>query len=180
MTPLDVKIGQMWFFVVFSAAYIITSTHTLKREDCEVCINVVERFSKGLTDDLKTSQRTIEHEFRKFCKTIKDDKEDRFCYYVGGKEESATGILGDLSWPIKASMPADVVCSKLNKKDSQLCALRYEKEIDLNAVDLKKLKVRDLKKILNKWNEVCEGCIEKSDYIKRIEELKSTYVKEEL
>lgn len=49
------------------------------------------------------------------------------CYYIGGKVESATGILGDLSWPIKASMPADVICGKLNKKDSQLCALRYGK-----------------------------------------------------
>lgn len=58
--------------------------------------------------------------------------------------------------------------------------LFLEKEIDLNAVDLKKLKVRDLKKILSKWNEDCDGCLEKTDYIKRIEELKSKYVKEEL
>lgn len=55
-----------------------------------------------------------------------------------------------------------------------------DKEIDLSQVDLRKLKVRDLKKILNKWNEVCEGCIEKTDYIKRIEELKPQYVREEL
>lgn len=47
------------------------------------------------------------------------------CYYIGGKEESAVGILGDLSWPVKSLMPADVVCSKLNKKDPQLCSLRY-------------------------------------------------------
>lgn len=53
-----------------------------------------------------------------------------------------------------------------------------EKQIDLSAVDLKKLKVRDLKKILNDWDETCDGCIEKTDYIRRIEELKPKYYKE--
>lgn len=55
-----------------------------------------------------------------------------------------------------------------------------EKQIDLRTVDLKKLKVRDLKKVLNDWDESCDGCLEKSDYILRIEELKPKYYKEEL
>lgn len=50
-----------------------------------------------------------------------------------------------------------------------------EKQIDLDSVDLKKLKVRDLKKILNDWDETCDGCLEKPDFIKRIEELKPKY-----
>ena len=52
-----------------------------------------------------------------------------------------------------------------------------EKQIDLKNVNLKKLKVRDLKKILNDWDEVCDGCLEKSDFIKRIEELKPKYLR---
>lgn len=55
-----------------------------------------------------------------------------------------------------------------------------EKQIDLNNVDLKKLKVRDLKKILNDWDESCDGCLEKTDFIKRIEELKPQYSRNEL
>lgn len=55
-----------------------------------------------------------------------------------------------------------------------------DKTIDLKTVDLKKLKVRDLKKILSDWDEVCEGCIEKTDFIKRIQELKPKYLKDEL
>lgn len=55
-----------------------------------------------------------------------------------------------------------------------------EKQIDFKTVDLKKLKVRDLKKILADWDEDCEGCLEKTDYIKRINELKPKYVKDEL
>jgi len=125
------------------------------------------------------------------------------CYYLGGLEESATGILGELSKPLSWSMPADKICEKLKKKDAQICDLRFgtcntrafssflqisgsiiqceidifvsEKQIDLNTVNLKKLKVRDLKKILNDWEETCDGCIEKTDFIKRIEELKPKY-----
>lgn len=55
-----------------------------------------------------------------------------------------------------------------------------EKQIDLSTVDLKTLKVRDLKKILNDWDENCDGCLEKSDFIKRIEELKPKYTRDEL
>jgi len=55
-----------------------------------------------------------------------------------------------------------------------------EKSIDVKTVDLKKLKVRDLKKILSDWDETCEDCIEKGDFIKRIEVLKPKYVREDL
>ena len=55
-----------------------------------------------------------------------------------------------------------------------------EKTIDLKTVDLKKLRVRDLKKILNDWDETCDRCIEKAEFIQRIEELKPKYMKEEL
>ena len=56
-------------------------------------------------------------------------------------------------------------------------SLPAEKQIDLDAVDLKKLKVRDLKKILNDWGEECKACTEKSDFIKRIEHLKPKHFK---
>jgi hypothetical protein len=55
-----------------------------------------------------------------------------------------------------------------------------DKQIDLKNVILKKLKVRDLKKILSDWDENCDGCIEKGDFIKRIEDLKPKYMKDEL
>ena len=50
----------------------------------------------------------------------------------------------------------------------------------MSTVDLRKLKVRDLKKILSDWDENCEDCLEKGDFIKFIEHLKPKYVKSEL
>lgn len=162
------------FHLVFFAAFVHFST-ALKEGDCEVCVKTIDKFAATLTDDIKKDPKLIEAEFRKFCKGSKN-KENRFCYYLGGLEESATGILGELSKPLSWSMPSDKICEKLKKKDNQICDLRFEKQIDLNNVDLKKLKVRDLKKILNDWDESCEGCIEKTDFIKRIEELKPKYM----
>jgi len=65
---------------------------------------------------------------------------------LGGLKDSATGILGEMSKPMSWGLPADKICEKLKKKDNQICDLRYDKTIDLKTVDLKKLKVRDLKK----------------------------------
>lgn len=151
----------------------------LKEGDCEVCVKTVDTFVSSLSEEVKKDTKRIEEEFKTFCKKAKN-KEQRFCYYLGGVEDSATGILGELSKPISWSMPAEKVCEKLKKKDAQICDLRYDKQIDVNAVDLKKLKVRDLKKILSDWDEECDGCLEKTDFIKRIEELKHKYVKTEL
>lgn len=43
-----------------------------------VCITLVERFVKTLSKEQISNQKSIEEEFRKFCKTVKDDKEERF------------------------------------------------------------------------------------------------------
>ena len=49
------------------------------------------------------------------------------CYYVGGLEESATGMLGEMSKPVSWGVPAGKVCMKLYKKDQQICDLKYGK-----------------------------------------------------
>lgn len=53
--------------------------------------------------------------------------------------------------------------------------LSADKQIDLSTVDLKKLRVKELKKILDDWGETCKGCAEKSDYIRKIHELMPKY-----
>ncbi|KAH7973949.1 hypothetical protein HPB49_007629 [Dermacentor silvarum] len=84
-----------------------------------------------------------------------------------------------MSKPFSWGMPLLKVCEKLLAKDAQICDLKYPKVIDLKTVDLKKLKVKDLKKILNDWDERCEGCVEKTDFVRRIEELKKVNTAEE-
>merc|ERR1719384_808559 len=152
---------------------------SLKKGECEVCISVIDRFRQTLTKEQQGDPKAIEKEFVKFCKPLKT-KENRFCYFLGGTADAATGILGEMSKPLSWGMPALKVCEKLKKKDRQVCELAYDKQIDFKSVDLKKLKVRDLKKILSDWEETCDGCLEKADYIKRIEEVKPKHVRDEL
>jgi hypothetical protein len=172
-----VPLFQISCFLLVAAFIPISSS--LKKDDCEVCFQVLETFPKTLTESELKDPKQIEAKFREYCKNIKG-KENRFCYYVGGHEDSATGILGEMSKPLSWGMPPDKICEKLKKADNQICDLRYEKTIDLNTVDLKKLKTRDLKKILSGWDEECDGCIEKGDFIKRIEALKPKYMRNEL
>ena len=48
-----------------------------------------------------------------------------------------------------------------------------EQQIDLNTVDFKTLRVKDLKKILNDLGGECKGCTEKRDFIDKIEQIKT-------
>lgn len=54
-------------------------------------------------------------------------------------------------------------------------ALPTDKQIDLSTADLRKLRVKELRRILDDWGEVCKGCAEKSDFIRRIHELMPKY-----
>lgn len=149
----------------------------ITEDNCEVCLKFMTRFMDTLDADTKSSPQKIEDQFRKTCKNSKKD-DNRFCYYIGGLEESATGILSEMSKPVSWGVPADKVCLKLYRKDQQICELKYEKTLDLSNVDLPKLKVKELKAILSDWDEKCRGCTEKSDYIKLIEELMPKYAPE--
>jgi len=167
------------FGVLLALSALIVLSAAAREDRCEVCVGVLTKLLDSLAPEEKSHADTIEAKFSEFCLTSKK-VENRFCYYVGGLEESATKIVTEMSKPLSWGMPPLKVCEKLQKRDPQVCELRYEKQIDLASVDLKKLRVRDLKKILADWDEICDGCIEKADFIKRIELLKPKYVKEEL
>jgi hypothetical protein len=166
-------------FVSAALGLFALAANALKQGDCEVCISVLTKFKDSLTKPILSKPEKIDAAFKEWCSDVKA-KDNRFCYYIGGTEDAATGILSEMSKPMSWGMPMDKICEKLKKMDKQLCELRYDKQIDLRNVDLKKLKVRDLKKILNDWDEVCDGCLEKTDFIKRIEHLKPKYVRQEL
>ncbi|GAB6033744.1 hypothetical protein CHUAL_013867 [Chamberlinius hualienensis] len=159
---------------------VISVAHSVVDENnCEVCVKFLRKFSDSLTDDIKKSRDRIEDELKNTCEKS-TGKDNRFCYYIGGLSTSATYIIREISEPVSWNMPSEKICERLKKKDSQVCELKYDKQIDFKTVDLKKLKVKELRKILDDWGENCEGCIEKADFIKLIEKLKPTYVKQEL
>lgn len=167
-------------FLVVLTALFLNSEAALKDGDCEVCIKVVSRIAKSLQENKIEGDANIQAHIKEICGAIKERKENRFCYYIGGTEDAATGILKKVSEPLANFLPAERICEKLKKVDSQICELKYDKPIDWKNINLKKMKVKQLKKILDDWGDGCKGCIEKSDFIKRIEELKPLHVRDEL
>ncbi|XP_039263479.1 mesencephalic astrocyte-derived neurotrophic factor homolog [Styela clava] len=170
--------------IVFLACCVVSSLilnvqAALKEGDCEVCIKVIELFEKELKENKIEGDENIQAHIRKICSSLKL-KENRFCYYIGGTADAATSILKTISGPLGSFYPPKKICETLKKADSQICELKYDKPLDWKNINLKKMRVKELKKILSGWDENCEGCLEKTDFVKRIEELKPKYVREEL
>ncbi|XP_030063155.1 mesencephalic astrocyte-derived neurotrophic factor [Microcaecilia unicolor] len=156
-------------------ALVPDSGCTLREGDCEVCVSFLGRFYQSLKDDkVEFTATSVEKALLNYCKETKG-KENRLCYYIGATSDAATKITNEVSKPLSHHIPVEKICEKLKKKDSQICELKYDKQIDLSTVDLKKLRVKDLKKILDDWGESCKGCVEKSDYIRKINELMPKY-----
>ena len=53
----------------------------------------------------------------------------------------------DISGSLARGINAKRLCTRMKKKDAQMCELRYEKKIDVKNTDLKKLRVKELRKI---------------------------------
>ncbi|KAF6722522.1 Mesencephalic astrocyte-derived neurotrophic factor [Oryzias melastigma] len=163
------------FSVALALALLPGGGEALKEGECEVCVSFLDKFYQSLKDGGSSfSSADIEKALTKSCSEAKG-KENRFCYYIGATSDAATKIINEVSKPLSYHVPVEKICEKLKKKDSQICELKYDKQLDLSTVDLKKLKVKDLKKILEEWGESCKGCAEKSDFIRKITELMPKY-----
>ncbi|XP_019475495.1 mesencephalic astrocyte-derived neurotrophic factor, partial [Meleagris gallopavo] len=140
-----------------------------------LCVTFLGRFYQSLKDDnVEFTPASIEKELLKSCREAKG-KENRLCYYIGATSDAATKIINEVSKPMSHHIPVEKICEKLKKKDSQICELKYDKQIDLSTADLRKLRVKELRRILDDWGEACKGCAEKSDFIRRIHELMPKY-----
>ena len=51
------------------------------------------------------------------------------------------------------------------------CIILTAEKLDLSKVDLSKLRVKQLKKILSENSASCDGCLEKADYVRRVKEV---------
>jgi len=166
-------------FVLLAFLLLSVALSQVSSQECEVCEKFLGKLAAKMKEEKVEGENNIKVFLRKECKTAKG-KDNRFCYYIGATEDAATTMVNEVSRPLSHHMPVDVICKKLKKRDAQICDLKYEKDIDWAKVNLKKMRVKQLRKILDNWGEDCRGCIEKSDFIAKINALKPKYVKSEL
>lgn len=167
--------------VLLLCSLIVLSSAKYDPAKCEVCITFLSKFRATL-DSLESGSsdhNVIETELRKACKTTQP-KDERFCWYLGATDTSATGMVQQVTKPMSFHKPVEKICGELHKKDAQICDLKYEKQIDLKTVNIKKLKVKDLKKILEQNGQDCKGCTEKGEYVKKVEAIAQAQGRTEL
>ena len=107
----------------------------------------------------------------KYCSTAKD-KEKTFCYYV-------TTIKREFSKPVTMGAPVDRVCKKLAKKDASVCELRYNARSlksylkDLTEEKITKMRVKEIRNFLSKFDKECFNCVEKSEFLDELRKLRT-------
>uniref|UniRef100_A0A8C6XNH1 Cerebral dopamine neurotrophic factor n=1 Tax=Naja naja TaxID=35670 RepID=A0A8C6XNH1_NAJNA len=134
-----------------------------------LCQDFLERFYSSLKEKHSDfSMASIEEELIKACMKAKG-KEHLLLPW--GYEDAAAKILTEVSRPMSGHVPAAKICEKLKKVDLQICELKHERQLDLTSVDLPKMRVAELKKILEGWGELCRACAEKTDFVNLIKEV---------
>lgn len=127
--------------------------------ECEVCIEVLDLLDKKLSPAERTVPDKIEQRLGEICsdKLISETKK-KVCYYLDPIKREVSRIY---------YLPKDKICKRLAQKSSEICAVRNKVKINKGSTDYGALKVKDLKKILADRGVMCDGCVEKQDFVTR-------------
>lgn len=135
-----------------------------------MCIKTLAEIDESLSADQRKDVLKIEAHMQTYCDAA-SGKNKQMCYYMGIGDKisgSAGGVKREISGSFARGINSVRLCKRLKKMDQQMCELKYEKQIDLNTVDLNKLKVKELRKVMDEKNIECVGCAEKGDFIRAI------------
>ncbi|CAK9294679.1 unnamed protein product [Gordionus sp. m RMFG-2023] len=163
--------------IIFLCLYLIyiSIIDAKSKNKCEVCVKLFENFYSIPGQDF-SSKDIIKSNLEKFCESITDKKQHKICVNIGAIENSPTSLMGSTTGYLFGKYPPERICELLGALDMEICELKYDRPVDWN--NLKSMRIKELRKILNDWNEACHACTEKIEFIKRIEELKPKYFKE--
>ncbi|KAK1169110.1 mesencephalic astrocyte-derived neurotrophic factor-like [Acipenser oxyrinchus oxyrinchus] len=166
----------MQLTLITAGVFWCTVVEIANAGECEVCVGFLGRFYQTLkAKPAVFTPAIVEKELILACRDAKG-KDNRLCYYLGATSDAATKMTSEVTRPMSSHVPVQKICEKLQKKDSQICELRYEKQpLDFSSAGLSKLKVAELKSILDSWEEMCKACIEKKDFVNLIQELAPKY-----
>lgn len=111
------------------------------------------------------SKPAIEAALGDFCaKPNLNSKEKKICYYIDP-------IKRDVAQPFSLGMPALKVCQRINQSNPEICTVKLPVKTDkMDAQDITKLRVKQLKQILADRGVECKGCVEKEEFVKRVQE----------
>uniref|UniRef100_A0A671SXU6 Cerebral dopamine neurotrophic factor-like n=1 Tax=Sinocyclocheilus anshuiensis TaxID=1608454 RepID=A0A671SXU6_9TELE len=94
-------------------------------------------------------------------------KENRLCYYLGASSDAAAKVTGEVSRPLSAHVPVCKICQRLQRRDGQICELRYGRVYS----HIRVLTLVGAEESLGLGGEECRACLEKSEFIDLIQEV---------
>ncbi|XP_057711502.1 cerebral dopamine neurotrophic factor [Corythoichthys intestinalis] len=155
--------------LLFGTLLLLNKVSCSKTGDCEVCVGFLHRLYGGLTLTHKElTPALVEEELFRACSAAQG-KEARLCYYLGASSDAATRVTASVSQPLASHVPVEKICQRLSSRDTQICQLKHEAEPrELSGEGLKKMRVLELRNILNSWGEDCRGCLEKHEFVSLI------------
>jgi len=161
--------------ILATAAKKGAKTNEPDPKECEVCIYNLEQIDKALEKNDKSDKSKIETAINKYCtksgagstwkanENLTNPKDVKMCYYFEPIKKS-------ISQPFSTGMPKNKVCHRLKKDNPEICEVKYPIKVEKKEgeeVDYGKLRVKQLKTILDQRGIKCTGCTEKSDYVKK-------------
>ncbi|XP_063074059.1 cerebral dopamine neurotrophic factor [Engraulis encrasicolus] len=158
--------------VVYIVLVLSVVVSLIDADDCEVCVSFLERLYKSLVDaHSELSNALVEESLTEACARA-TGKDSRLCYYLGASTDAAARVTGEVTRPLSNHVPPTKICERLQKRDSQICELRYEKPVlDWSRDALAKMRVLELKRLLSLWGEECRACLEKGEFIDLIQQV---------
>jgi len=91
-------------------------------------------------------------------------RERKICYYI-------EPIKRDIAQPVSLGMTSLKVCKRITKSNPEICSVKFPVKTDkMEKKDLSKLRVKQLKKILDERGVSYKGLLEKEEFIKKVQE----------
>mmetsp|Transcript_14286 Transcript_14286/g.34513 ORF Transcript_14286/g.34513 Transcript_14286/m.34513 type:complete len:168 (+) Transcript_14286:133-636(+) len=152
---------------ILSAAVLLVSSVGASNDprECEVCMKVMGDVREMLSKTDAKDKPKIEKALGEYCaRDTLSARERKICYYVDP-------IKRDIAQPFSLGMPLDRLCKRINKSNSEICSVKFPvKTENLEKKDLSKLRVKQLKSILLDRGVECKGCVEKEEFIKKVQD----------
>jgi hypothetical protein len=100
-----------------------------------------------------------------YCKrTDLGPRERKICYYIDPIKRS-------VAHPFSLGMTATKVCKRINESNPEICTVKFPVKTEkMEKKDLSKLRVKQLKSILADRGVECTGCLEKDEFIKKVQD----------
>jgi hypothetical protein len=91
-------------------------------------------------------------------------REKKICYYIDP-------IKRDVAQPFSLGMSSLKLCQRITKSNPEICTVKFPVKTDkMEKKDISKLRVKQLKSILADRGVECKGCLEKEEFIKRVQD----------